>query len=386
MTQKATLEFPGSLDDRERNDAELERLPSASSASQAARKAHGPTSVYSLDPLSDPRWERFIRVHPRASVFHSRGWLEALKRCYGYLPMAFTTSVPHEELRNAVVFCEVQTWLTQRRLVSLPFSDHCEPLMDDPEDVQAILSHLTQNPRRWRYIEMRPRTGIPNSWSLFQKSESYCLHSLDLGADLEVIFQGMHADCVRRKIRRARRERVTCARGNSAQLLRDFYDLQVATRRRHGLPPQPLAWFEALAQCLGQDFTVWIARRNETPLASVITLSFRQQMVYKYGASDEVHHSLGSVPLLMGEIIEHAKGHGYRELDFGRSALDHEGLLRFKDHLGAQRVPLAYRRYPAESGVASPKNLRSRVGNWALARMPERLLVPLGKLLYPHAG
>jgi hypothetical protein len=386
MRQKVTLEFPVSPAGLPRDDAELERLLSVSSASRAASKVQGPTRVYLVDPLADPRWERFIRVHPSATVFHSRGWLQALKYFYGYLPVAFTTTAPHEKLRNAAVFCEVQTWLTRRRLVSLPFSDHCDPLMDDPEGAQAILSHLTQNPRRWRYIEMRPRTGIPGSRSLFHKSESHCLHLLDLSADLEVIFQGMHADCVRRKIRRARREGVTCERGNSAQLLREFYDLQVATRRRHGLPPQPLGWFATLAQCLGRDFTIWTARRNETPLASMITLSFREHMVYKYGASDAIHHSLGSVPLLMGEIIEHAKSHGYRELDLGRTALEHEGLLRFKDHLGAQRVPLVYRRYPADSGVASPKNLRLRMGNWVLARMPERLLVPLGELLYRHAG
>jgi hypothetical protein len=236
-----------------RDDAESERLLSVSRASRWARKAQGPTRVHPVDPLSDPRWERFIRAHPRATVFHTREWLQALKHFYGYLPVAFTTSAPHEKLRNAAVFCEVQTWLTRRRLVSLPFSDHCELLMDDPGDAQTILSHLTQNPRRWRYIEMRPLTGIPRSRPLFPKSESYCLHLLDLSADLEIIFQGMHADCVRRKIRRARREGVTCERGNSAQLLREFYDLQVAITRRHGLPPQPLAWFATLAQCLGED-------------------------------------------------------------------------------------------------------------------------------------
>src|ERR1700740_2940174 len=113
-----------------RDDAEFELLLSVSSASRAARKAPGPTRVYSVDPLSDPRWERFIRAHPRATVFHTREWLQSLKRFYGYLPVAFTTSAAHEKLRNAAVFCEVQTWLTRRHLVSLPFSDHCEPLMD----------------------------------------------------------------------------------------------------------------------------------------------------------------------------------------------------------------------------------------------------------------
>jgi len=369
-----------------RDHAEFRRLLSGAYASRATHEAQSLTRVYSLDPLSDPRWERFYQVHPRANVFHTRGWLNALKRLYGYLPVAFTTSAPHQELRNAVVFCEVQTWLTRRRLVSLPFSDHCEPLVDETGDAQAILSHLKHDSRRWRYIEMRPRMGLFRSRPLFHKSESYCLHLLDLSADLEVIFQGMHADCVRRKIRRARREGIRCERGNSAQLLREFYDLQVATRKRHGLPPQSLAWFSTLAQCLGEDFTIWVARRNETPLASMITLSFREQMVYKYGASDAVRHSLGSVPLLMWEIIEHAKSHGYRELDLGRSALDQEGLLRFKDNLGARRIPLDYQRYPPCSAVASPKNLGLRAGNWMLARMPEWLLVPVGELLYRHTG
>ncbi len=384
MSFRATSSSRSSPVDLRRDGAE--RLLNISSASRAERKAQGPTRTYVVDPLSDPRWECFIRAHPRATVFHTRGWLQALKRFYGYSPVAFTTSAPHEKLRNAAVFCEVQTWLTRRRLVSLPFSDHCEPLMDDPEDVQAILSHLTKDARRWRHIEMRPRTGIHRSRPLFHKSESYCLHLLDLSADLEIIFQRMHAHCVRRKIRRARREGVTCEHGNSAKLMREFYDLQVATRRRHGLPPQPLAWFATLAQCLGEDFTIWSARRNDTPLASMITLGFRGQMVYKYGASNAVHHSLGSVPLLMWEIIEHAKSNGYRELDLGRSALDHKGLLRFKDHLGAQRVILDYQRYPAGSGVASPKKLGLRMGNWVLARMPEWLLVSLGELLYRHGG
>jgi Acetyltransferase (GNAT) domain len=125
----------------------------------------------------------------------------------------------------------------------------------------------------------------------------------------------------------------------------------------------------------------------------MITLSFREQMVYKYGASDAVRHSLGSVPLLMWEIIEHAKNHGYRELDLGRSALDHKGLLRFKDHLGAQRTIFDYRRHPADSGLASPKNLGLRMvepGAGAHARMATgvwRTAVPTRRLVaFAYAG
>src|SRR5690242_12893147 len=86
--------------------------------------------VLAINPLVDDRWPEFIGRHPNASVFHSRGWLSALQSTYGYEPLAFTTSAPSEELKNALLFCVVRSWLTGSRLVSLPFSDHCDPLVE----------------------------------------------------------------------------------------------------------------------------------------------------------------------------------------------------------------------------------------------------------------
>ena len=88
-----------------------------------------PAIAHSFDPLRDRRWDNYIGSEPRSSVFHSRAWLLALNRTYQYQPVAFTTSAPDEALQNAIVFCRVKSWLTGKRLVSLPFSDHCEPLV-----------------------------------------------------------------------------------------------------------------------------------------------------------------------------------------------------------------------------------------------------------------
>src|SRR5260370_42397791 len=97
------------------------------------------------------------------------------------------------------------------------------------------------------------------------------------------------------------------------------------------------------------------------------TLRFREQMTYKYGASDAFHQHLGTVPLLMWGIIEYAKSHGYRELDLCRSAPDHEGLLRFKDRLAARRMTLDYQRHPSRSTAAPTKARGLRMGNRVLA-------------------
>jgi len=115
-------------------------------------------TVHKIDPLVDPRWLEFIMCHPRASVFHSPPWLRALKETYGYRPVVHTTTGPGQSLQNGVAFCHVKDWLRGSRMVSLPFSDHCQPLVDRDENMQLLLEAMRQNQeqKKWKYIELRP--------------------------------------------------------------------------------------------------------------------------------------------------------------------------------------------------------------------------------------
>src|SRR6266566_10006988 len=117
-------------------------------------------SIHALNPLSDSRWDDLVARHPKASVFHQRGWLEALARTYGYQPVVFTTSPATGDLKNGLVFCYINSWLTGQRLVSLPFSDHCEPLCDSISELESLLrdvqTFLAREKRK--YFEVRPVT------------------------------------------------------------------------------------------------------------------------------------------------------------------------------------------------------------------------------------
>src|SRR5438132_1103910 len=148
-------------------------------------------AVYTLDPLRDPRWPEFLERYPSATMFHSRGWLEALRRTYAYEPVAYTTSPPMAELTNGLVFCRINSWLTGRRLVSLPFSDHTEPLANREGELQYLLGFLERDSRRtnWRYIEIRPLRGAVANSAGFATSGVFYFHSIDLSPTLEVLFR-----------------------------------------------------------------------------------------------------------------------------------------------------------------------------------------------------
>ncbi len=56
------------------------------------------TAVNRINPITDPRWLELLQSHPHASIFHTPGWLEALRRTYEYQAVAFTTAAAGQEL------------------------------------------------------------------------------------------------------------------------------------------------------------------------------------------------------------------------------------------------------------------------------------------------
>jgi CelD/BcsL family acetyltransferase involved in cellulose biosynthesis len=336
-----------------------------------------------IDPLTDGRWDRFLSRHPRASVFHSRGWLEALKRAYGYEPVVLTSG-DEEALSDGLAFCRVSTWAV-RRMVSLPFSDHCEPLVDTPDALASMVAFLSAEmvDGHWRSLELRPRQLIPPGLA---KGSSFCLHSLDLARPAEQIFRAFHASSTQRAIRRAEREGVRYEAGRSEALLASFYRLLRLTRRRHGLPPQPLAWFRDLVACLGDNLTLHLASKDGVAIAGLLTLRFKKTVVYKYGASDAAHHARGGMPFLFWRAIQHAQADGLEELDLGRSDFSQPGLIAFKDHLGATRTTLNYYSRPGRRPGAAHDGPVARLARAAVPLLPDTVLDFTGRLLYRHLG
>jgi hypothetical protein len=348
-------------------------------------------SLYPIDPLSDPRWEEFLARHPSGSVFHCPGWLQALRRTYGYEPIVFTTAAPGQALKNGIVFCRIQSWLTGHRLVSLPFSDHCEPLLDTQVDLSTILWLLETESRcsHWKYFEIRPlplKESIECIPGPLGKSKEFILHRLDLRPAPEDLFKNFHKSCVQRKIKKAEKEGLTYEAGHSEALLRKFYQLHLLTRRRHQLPPQPLAWFRNLIDCLGDKLSIRVASRNGRPIASILTLSYKDTVVYKYGCSDEDFNHLGGTIFLFWRTIQDGKRLGAREFDMGRSEPDNAGLIAFKDHWGAARSRLVYFRFPAPWPSAAREGAWMQLAKHVLGRMPDSLLTKAGEVLYRHIG
>jgi lipid II:glycine glycyltransferase (peptidoglycan interpeptide bridge formation enzyme) len=342
---------------------------------------------FRIDPLQDPRWKSFTDWHPETSIFHTAGWLQALRTTYGYAPVVLSTSAPGIPQQDGLLFCEVRSLLTGNRLVSLPFSDHCQPLVSNPDALESLVDAMTQTveKQRWNFFEVRPTTCSATTGSGLAVSGSYYFHRVDLRPPEELVFKRFDKDCVQRKIRRAERESLRYEEGQSDKLLRCFYKLNIMTRRRHGLPPQPLKWFRSLIATLGKNLQIRIAFKGDTPIASIVTLTHKKKMVYKYGGSDLRYSNLGGNALVFWRAIQDAKAKDIEEFDMGRCDLDNQGLLMFKERWGAERSTLNYWRYPASSSHPATPNF-IRKAKRLISVAPELSLKTVSNLLYRHMG
>jgi CelD/BcsL family acetyltransferase involved in cellulose biosynthesis len=365
-------------------------MPSACipAAELFVQSQHSERPLNLIDPLTDSRWDDLVSRHPAASAFHLRGWLAALKDTYGYQPFAVTSAEPGEPLEDGLVACRIRSWLTGTRIVSLPFTDHCDMLVSDAASEQRLLDRMIEEGQRERcsYLELRPLSAPASLESGFQPSETFCFHELDLAPGLDELHKGLHKDSIRRKIRRAEESHLSYETGCGDEFVEAFYHLLLITRRRHHLPPQPKSWFRNLVKRMGDAVRIRLARKDGAAIAAILTLRHRSKVIYKYGCSDGAFHQLGGMPFLFWKLIEESKNSGADSIDFGRSEIENEGLIAFKSKFGAAKRTLTYFRYPQVSKQNAGDWGDSRLARRVFSILPDGVLSAAGKVLYKHIG
>jgi hypothetical protein len=347
--------------------------------------------VRRVDPFSDPRWNKLVQAHPDGGVFHTTEWMDALRRTYGYEVLAYAIE-ERNQLVSGIPFCKVKSFVTGSRLVSMPFSDHCQPLTQRGDDLDELLraAQAEAESDGLKYTEIRPLfsdEGRLQAMANLVKSNSVVVHKLDITPSEGDLLQTFHKDCIRRSIARSEREHLIYEEGRSDELLSRFYKLLVLTRRRHQIPPQPLAWFRNLIECLGEKLKICVLSKDEAPIASIITLSFKNVITDKYSCADARFNSLGGTVFLLWQLIRQARSQGFTELDLGRSDYATPGLITFKDRWGAAGIPVDYYRYPRSAATNDPSDSRLvMAGKRFITNVPDSMFIALGRLLYRHVA
>lgn len=340
-----------------------------------------------LDPITYPNWDSLLAANPESSFFHCAGWARVLQETYGHRPFYFC-QITNGKLEKLLPIMEVSSPWTGRRGLSLPFTDFC-PLLKTRAGDGAELYHLAMElgrERKWRYLESK---GDPADWPNASPALAFYGHVIDLGRGAQAIFESFQP-ATKRSLRKAQRTGLQITFDAGLESMRAFYFLHSLTRRRHGLPPQGLGFFENIARHVlgpGHGFIV-TARVGKLPVAAAVYFHQGRQAIFKFGASDYAFQHLRPNNLVMWEAIKRFAADGFTNLHLGRTSLANQGLRRYKLGFGSPEVRVENCRFDFRKRAFTPgsrprlKDARSRV----FRCLPLPILCLAGRLLYPHVS
>lgn len=337
-----------------------------------------------VDPPSDPLWGEFVQSSPEAAIFHHPAWLALLNEQYGFKATAICVQ------RNGVVvagipFFEVKGLTSRKRLVCLPFSDHCAPLSSTDADLRFLLEHVrSEGTRNGFFVQIRACTDPSLG---FVMGPSQWLHVTPIDGDAGALLKSFKAR-VQRPIKKAKAQGLTTEIRQDPEAIDIFWRLHLATRKRQGVPIQPRGYFSLfhkhiIARNLG---FVALTRSDGQYVCGGIFCTFNGVITYKYGASDPEYRHFSPTYLMFWETMLFAREAGLSRFDFGRTEVSNAGLRQFKSGWNSRETALRYSYFPAVPSGRLFEMMNTRIVKPVIRRSPSFVCQAAGELLYRYFG
>ncbi|HLF00067.1 MAG TPA: GNAT family N-acetyltransferase [Gaiellaceae bacterium] len=345
----------------------------------------GPVTADELE-LSDGAWLQFVESCPDALPYHHPAWATVVAETYGFRTFALTLRDGSGAIVAGLPVVDVKAPFRPRRWVSLPYTDHLQPLARSEVAGARLVAALNERRRAAGVASAEVRAALGGA-DAHMLSEGFG-HVLELGPDPDAVFRTFKRSRVQGAIQKGLRDGIEVRRGGEpADLTRVFYELHTLTRRRHGVPVQPRRLFELLWSRVvepGLGF-VLVAEAEGRPAAAAFFLGWNGTVIYKYSAGLPELGRLRPTNVLLWHAIRWACESGYRSFDFGRTDPENEGLRTFKQGWGTEERKLRYSaladRAPAAGTPSSPRALQA-----VIRRSPLFVTRLLGRLLYRYAA
>ena len=336
-----------------------------------------PVEVRSLARADAARWDAFVESAPDATFFHRRGWREVIEGCFGHRTH-YLLAERAGEMVGVLPLAEVKSFLFGHALVSLPFCAVAGVAAADAEAGAALRRAAKALGERLgvAHLELRHPAAREPAWPQ-QSLYAGFRKRLEPKAEANML-------AIPRKQRAMVRKGIK--QGLAAEAddgVERFFALYADNVHRHGTPPLPKRYFEALRRVFGADTEILtVVDAGGRPVSSVFSFYFRDEVLPYYAGDCVAARDLAANDFKYWELMRRACERGFQVFDFGRSKQG-TGPYDFKRNWGFEPAPLAYeyclyrRKSIPENNPLNPK-YRAMIAVW------RRLPIGVANAIGPH--
>lgn len=340
--------------------------------------------LYRINPSIDNKdWEDYVKKHPKGNIYHRPQWKAILEKSFNFSPF-YIFAINKNKLCGFLPLFEIKSFITGQRLVSLPFSYICGPIADS-EELEKALIQQAENLSKIRkcYVEIRSFGDKIINWQYHNYFSTYILK---LSKNIPEVWQGLDYSNIRRAVKKAEKRGVTFTNQKNIKNFKIFHQLDILHKRKLGAPSHPWSLIKNIHDYFDESVGLYLAKYQGKFIGGILTLNFKDTVIYVYGAADQKYLSLGGNTLLLWQAIQDSCKRGYKYFDFGRVAEDNAGLIRYKKNWSTQEKKLFYYYYPKlkRNLFNNRQNMKYKILTNLWKKMPKTVSVYLSRLVYKH--
>jgi lipid II:glycine glycyltransferase (peptidoglycan interpeptide bridge formation enzyme) len=129
-----------------------------------------------------------------------------------------------------------------------------------------------------------------------------------------------------------------------------------------------------------------LVKKDNLPVAAGFILNFKNTYYLEYTASDRTKLNLYPNHKLFWEVIKLAQNNGASIVDWGRTSVDNESLIIFKEKWNTRKNSVYNFVYPARGKIKREQGALNKYLMKVNRALPVSLLKIEGKIIYPHLG
>jgi len=204
-----------------------------------------------INPIDNIEWANFISRRTDSNIFHHPNWLKVLKNQYNYKVSAVCL---YEDgiIKAGLPFCEIQSITLQKKFISLPFSDFCNPLYNTKDELNELLTALISCAEKEKVAVVEINSELSGMNNFISVPESV-VHLFEIKNSEEELMKSFH-DSKRRGIKKALKEDLQVVISRDYDAVKSFFNLHLQTRKLKGIPVQPRSFFNEIYNCIFNYF------------------------------------------------------------------------------------------------------------------------------------
>jgi FemAB-related protein (PEP-CTERM system-associated) len=324
-----------------------------------------------------------VQTSPEATFFHRIEWRDLIEDVFRHRTH-YLVAERAGRLTGILPLAQVKSLLFGHSLASLPFAAHCGAATSDEASRAALHRSAFELAQQLGvdHLELRNRAATEPEWP---RQDLYVTFRKAIAPDVEI-----NMAAIPRKQRAMVRKGIQ--RGLRSEVSRDvdgFFELYADNAHRHGTPPFPKRYFEALLSAFADACEVLtVLDAGGRRVSAVLSFYFRDEVLPYYAGDLESARELAANDFKYWELMRRACERGVCVFDYGRSKRD-TGSFDFKKNWGFSPEPLNYE-YRLLRGQSIPQNnpanpkYRALITLWR--RLPRRVANAIGPSIVRNLG